>query len=93
VIIYAPDAELDVERLHQRFVSHSKAAADVFMARLAKAEVRIDARPLTYRLLNDRETRRYSFRISRVSYLVDYRIEPGQIVVLRVWHGRQNRPT
>jgi plasmid stabilization system protein ParE len=62
------------------------------MARLAKAEVRIDASPLTYRLLNDGETRRYSFRINRVSYLVDYRVESGRIVVLRVWHGRQDRP-
>ncbi len=92
MIIYAADAERDVERLHQRFVSFSTVAANAFMARLAKAEVRIEARPRTYRLLNDRETRRYSFRINRISYLVDYRIEPDQIVILRVWHGRQNRP-
>jgi hypothetical protein len=62
------------------------------MARLAIAERRIDARPQTYRLLSDQETRRYSFRINRTSYLVDYRLEPKQIVILRVWHGRQNRP-
>ncbi|MBL8547308.1 MAG: type II toxin-antitoxin system RelE/ParE family toxin [Hyphomonadaceae bacterium] len=93
MIIYAPDAERDVERLHQRFVTLSAIAATTFMARLTQAEVRIEARPRTYRLLNDRETRRYSFRINRISYLVDYRIEPDQIVILRVWHGRQDRPT
>lgn len=62
------------------------------MTRLALAERRIGERPRTYRRLKDGETRRYSFRINRTSYLVDYRIEPAQIVVLRVWHGRQNRP-
>lgn len=92
MIIYAPNAAHDVERLHQWFAKHSRAAAVAFMARLAKAEVRIEARPLTYRLLNDQETRRYSFRINRTSYLVDYQIEPSQIVILRVWHGRQNKP-
>lgn len=62
------------------------------MARLALAERRVSARPKAYRLLRDSETRRYSFRINRTTYLVDYQIEPTQIVVLRVWHGRQNRP-
>jgi plasmid stabilization system protein ParE len=92
VIIYAPDAEQDVERLHEWFLAHSGRAASAFMARLAIAEGRIDARPQTYRLLQDRETRRYSFRINRTSYSVDYQVEPDKIVILRVWHGRQDRP-
>ena len=93
MIVYAPDAEHDVERLHQWFLERSKRGAAAFMARLALAEGRVEARPLTYRLLNDGSTRRYSFRINRISYLVDYRVEPNQIVILRVWHGRQNRPS
>ena len=44
------------------------------------------------RLLHDGETRRHSFRINRTTYLVDYLIEPDQVVVVRVWHGRQDRP-
>lgn len=62
------------------------------MVRLSLAEERIEARPKTYRLLSDGGTRRYSFRINRTSYLIDYQVEPTQIVVLRVWHGRQDRP-
>ena len=92
MIIYAPDAECDVERLHAWYADRSTAAARAFMARLELAEHRIETRPKTYRTLRDRETRRYSFKINRTTYLVDYQIEPTQIVILRVWHGRQNRP-
>lgn len=92
MIVYAPDAERDVERLHARHEEFSAAAAEAFMAHLAFAERRIETRPLTYRVLTDRETRRYSFRINRISYLVDYRIVPDKIVILRIWHGRQDRP-
>jgi hypothetical protein len=30
------------------------------------------------------ETRRYNFKVNRTTYLIDYRVEPAQIVVLRV---------
>lgn len=92
MIIYAPDAEHDIERLHAWYLERSGVAASAFMARLALVERRIEARPKLYRTLRDRKTRRYSFKINRTTYLVDYQIEPAQIVVLRVWHGRQNRP-
>jgi plasmid stabilization system protein ParE len=75
-----------------RLASASLKSAENFVARLALAEARIEARPRTYRLLHDRETRRYSFKINRISYLIDYLIEPDQILVLRIWHGRQERP-
>lgn len=92
MIIYAPDAERDVERLHAWYADRSAIAAEIFMTRLAWAEHRIETRPKAYRALRDRETRRYSFKVNRTTYLVDYRIEPERIVVLRVWHGRQQRP-
>lgn len=92
MIIYAPAADADVTRLHDRLAAFGAGPVETFMARLAFAEQRIEARPLTYRLLRDRETRRYSFGINRTTYLVDYQIEPTRIVVLRVWHGRQDRP-
>lgn len=93
MIIYAPEAERDVERFHVWYVNRSAVAAEAFMSRLALAEHRIEMRPRAYRTLRDRLTRRYTFRINRTTYLVDYQIEPDQIVVLRVWHGRQNRPS
>lgn len=93
VIVYAPDAEHDVERLHGWYMSRSARAAEAFMARLALAEHRIELRPGAYRMLSDGETRRYSFRINRTVYLMDYLVEAKQIVVLRVWRGRQERPS
>jgi plasmid stabilization system protein ParE len=92
LIIYAPEADRDVTVLHAQFLAYSEAAAAAFMVQLSLAEERVGARPRTYRLLRDGETRRHSFRINRTTYLVDYQIEPAQIVVLRVWHGRQDRP-
>lgn len=92
MIIYAPDAELDVERLHAWYAARSTEVADAFAARLELAEHRIEMRPTAYRKLRDGETHRYSFRINRTAYLIDYHVEPSQIVILRVWHGRQDRP-
>ncbi|HRO02648.1 MAG TPA: type II toxin-antitoxin system RelE/ParE family toxin [Terricaulis sp.] len=92
MIVYAPDADRDVTRLHDGLLGFSLRAASAFMFKLALAERRIGARPQTYRRLRDGQTRRYSFKLNRTTDLVDYQIEPAQIVVLRVWHGRQDRP-
>lgn len=92
MIGYAPDAGRDVTRLHDGLGAFSLKAAEAFMAEMNLAERRIEKRPLAYRRLRDRETRRYAFKINRTTYLIDYRIRPDQIVILRVWHGRQDRP-
>jgi toxin ParE1/3/4 len=92
VILYSREAERDVERLHDWLAEFSARSAETFMTRLAIAEQRIHNYPLRYRTLQDGETRRYAFRINRTAYLVDYQIDLAAIVVLRVWHGRQERP-
>lgn len=92
MIGYTLDATRDLVRLQLRLAEGSARSAETFAAKLALAEMRLEARPRTYRLLSDGETRRYSFKINRISYLVDYLIEPDQILVLRIWHGRQERP-
>jgi plasmid stabilization system protein ParE len=93
VIEYAPEADADVERQHDWLWAVSVRAAEQFMIEIASAESQIESRPLTWRALADGETRRYSFHIHRTSYHLDYRIEPSRIVILRVWHGRQDRPS
>ena len=92
MIGYTLDALRDLVRHQARLSEFSPRAATAFASLLALAERRIETRPKSYRLLRDGETRRYSFKINRTTYLLDYRIEPDQIVVLRVWHGRQDRP-
>jgi plasmid stabilization system protein ParE len=92
VIVYSRDAEQDVERLHDWLVEFGARSAEVFMVRLAIAERRMEDNPLRYRRLRDGGTRRYSFRLNRTTYLMDYRVDAGAVVVLRVWHGRQDRP-
>ncbi len=92
MIGYTIDATRDLVRHQVRLALRSVRSAEAFVARLALAEARIEARPRTYRLLSDGETRRYSFKLNRISYLIDYLIEPEQIVILRIWHGRQDRP-
>jgi plasmid stabilization system protein ParE len=92
VIVYSRDAERDVERLHDWLVEFGARSAEVFMTRLAIAERRVENHPLRYRRLRDGETRRYSFRLNRTAYLIDYRVDSDAVVVLRVWHGSQDRP-
>ncbi len=92
MIVYSREAEADVEWFHNWLLAHSVRAAEIFMERLAVAEQRIAARPHAYRQLQDRETRRFSFRLNRTTYLLDYRVEAERVVILRVWLGRQHRP-
>jgi plasmid stabilization system protein ParE len=92
VIRYTLDAVRDLVRHQIQLSVVGPASAATFAARVARAEERIEARPRTYRVLKDGETRRYSFTINRTTYLMDYRIEPDEILVLRIWHGRQDRP-
>jgi hypothetical protein len=79
MIGYTPDAARDVVRHQLRLDQLSTKAAGAFAAGLARAEMRIKSRPRTYRLLRDGETRRYSFRVNRTTYLVDYLIKSDQI--------------
>ena len=92
MIGYTPDASRDILRPYLQLLDSSARAAESFATRLALAERRIDPRPLKYRRLSDPGTRRYGFKLNRTSYLIDYRIEPTHVVILRVWHGRQDRP-
>jgi plasmid stabilization system protein ParE len=91
MIGYTPAAARDVLG-HQARLKEFGASSEAFAYGLSLAEARIQQRPLTYRLLRDRETHRYSFKINRVTYLVDYRIRVDLIVIVRVWHGCQDRP-
>jgi plasmid stabilization system protein ParE len=92
MIGYTPEAARDLVRHQTHLSQFSDKSAQAFLSRLTLAEARTARRPKTYRVLHDRETRRYSFRINRTTYLIDYRIDAAHIVVLRVWHGRQDRP-
>lgn len=92
MISYTLDALRDIVRHQARLEQFSVRSASQFAARLALAETRIAQRPAMYRRLQDGETRRYGFAINRITYLIDYRIDGTGIVILRVWHGAQQRP-
>lgn len=92
MIGYTLAAARDVLGHQARLKEFGAKSVEAFAYGLALAEARIQQRPMTYRLLRDRQTHRYSFKISRTTYLVDYRIRTDLIVILRIWHGRQDRP-
>jgi len=58
MIGYTLDAARDVVRHHARLTQYSIRSAETFAEKLALAEIRIERRPKTYRLLSDCETRR-----------------------------------
>jgi len=92
MIGYALEAARDIVRHQVGLSRYSARAGRAFADALELCERRIEARPETYRRLSDGKTRRYSFRVNRTSYLVDYQIEPDLIVILRVWHGDRIGP-
>ena len=92
MIEYSREAAEDVDRHHEWLLALSTRAAAAFMAQIALTETRLTTRPRAYRILKDNATRRATFRLRRTTYHLDFQIENNGIVVLRVWHGRQDRP-
>jgi len=92
VITLSAEAAADIERLHAWLLEHSARAAAFFETASATTLARIASRPSGFRLLSDGKTRRALFRLRRTSYHIDYRVLEAKIVIVRVWHGRRDRP-
>ena len=92
MIRYAPVALHDVRRLHGWLVERDAArAAGKLMRRLADAERRIAERPNGWPLTQSGLARRYLMRLGRSTYVVHYVVDGDDQVIVRIWHGREDR--
>lgn len=91
MIRYAPAALHDVRRLHGWLVERGAERA-AMMQRLADAERRIAEQPNGLPLTRSGLARRYLMRLGRSTYVIHYVEDGPDQVIVRIWHGREDRP-
>ena len=92
-VVWLPVALEDVERLYQFLSEKSPAAAMRAAQIILEGAQRLEATPAAGRPMNDDTGRRELFMaFGAGAYVLRYRIDPMEIVVVvRVWHSRENR--
>jgi plasmid stabilization system protein ParE len=92
-LIVSPAALADLERLHAFLADKSPGAADRAVASLIAAIESLDHFLERGRQVSTPNTRELIVPFGRSNYVVRYayRIEADEVVVIRIWHGREVR--
>jgi plasmid stabilization system protein ParE len=91
MIRFSPDALLDVERLRTFLDQNNPGAAQRAMARIWMAIERLQEFPALGIATKDAHVRQIVIRFGASGYIVRYVAEPDDIVITRIWHGREAR--
>lgn len=91
-VIWLPEAIEDMDRLFS-FLKEKNVRAAQRAARLIKsgADLLLD-QPMIGRLMDDDSGRRELFLpFGHSAYALRYKLEGEEVVIIRVWHGRERR--
>jgi toxin ParE1/3/4 len=93
MILLSPDAVLDVERVRGFLEERNPEAADRALAAIWRALEKVQTFPDLGTPTPDAEIRQIVVRFGRSAYIVRYTVlpQPGDILVTRLWHGREMR--
>jgi toxin ParE1/3/4 len=93
MIVLSPDALADVERLRAFLDQHSPDAARRTMAAILMAIERLQEFPDLGMTTGDADIRQIVIRFGVSGYIIRYAalVETGDILVTRIWHGREAR--
>lgn len=90
--IWLPEARADVQRLFDFLVETSPSTAAAALRAIRGGAARLAEHPRIGRRIDDEtERRELVLPFGAGAYVVRYRIEHETIVILRVWHGREDR--
>lgn len=78
----------DFVKAQDYIAKENPVAATTIARRVSVAASKLSENPKIGRLGHVEDTR--ELIVSRTPYLIVYRIQSGEIELLRVWHGRQN---
>jgi toxin ParE1/3/4 len=90
VLVFAPQARIDMEELHAYMARHSPASASLALARIRKAINRLELFPNSGRQGLVEGTR--ELIVPRLPYRVVYQIMRDQVVIERILHTSQQWP-
>jgi toxin ParE1/3/4 len=95
MILLSPDAVEDVERLRLFLDQHSPGVAQRALASIWRAIERLEEFPDLGMQTEDAELRQIVVRFGASGYIVRYAVlaETQDILITRIWHGREVRKT
>jgi toxin ParE1/3/4 len=95
MILLSPDAVEDVERLRLFLDQHSPDAAQRALVSIWRAIERLEEFPDLGMRTEDAELRQIVVRFGVSGYIVRYAVlaETQDILITRIWHGREARKT
>jgi plasmid stabilization system protein ParE len=93
MILFAPDAVSDIERVRHFLGTRNPGAAQRALHTIWSALERIQDIPELGRPTEEHDIRQIVVRFGTAGYIVRYTTLPAtrDILVLRVWHGREAR--
>jgi toxin ParE1/3/4 len=93
MIQFSPDALLDIERVREFLEGKNPDAAKRAMQAILAALEQVQNFPDIGHKTEDAEIRQLVIRFGRAGYIVRYSLLSGEgdLLVLRVWHGREAR--
>ncbi len=93
MILFSPDAVSDVERVREFLHVNNPEAAKRALRRIIAALEMVQEIPEIGRPTEDADIRQIVIRFGVAGYIVRYTIlsESGDVLVLRLWHGREAR--
>ena len=94
MIRLSPDAASDIERVRDFIGIHNPDAAKRALRIIFAALEKLEEFPELGRPTEDADIRQIVIRYGAAGYIVRYAILPenGDVLVLRIWHGREARP-
>jgi len=93
-IKWLPEAQEDLQRLHEYLSSYSKKAAAKAINKLIEATSSLKEFPEKGRPWHiDMDFRELFVTFGARGYVVRYRIVQDKIIIVRVWHALENRLT
>jgi plasmid stabilization system protein ParE len=92
MILLSPDAVEDVERLRSFLDENNPVAAQRALSSIWTAIGRLEEFPNLGMLTADADIRQLVVRFGASGYIVRYALLPPDILITRIWHGRELRP-
>jgi plasmid stabilization system protein ParE len=91
-LIWLPEARADIQRLYDFLAGVNPTAAAAAMRAIQRGATRLLEHPrMGRRMEGETERRELILPFAAGAYVLRYRIEGVTIVVIRVWHGREDR--
>jgi len=93
MIVFSPDALSDIERVREFLDIKNPDAAKRALRTIFTALETVHGSPGLGRPTEDSEIRQIVIRFGAAGYIARYAILPetGDVLVLRIWHGREAR--